>query len=406
MIKPALRRSWRNGQTVQYGVAPAHAVQLGPVDHTTGSFLELLDGTRSVVQLREAAQLMGLGGSLVDRLLDRLAGAGVLDDATAGRAIGRAAGSVLGSTAGSPACSALGSAVGSAAGSHTVTETGMRLGPDVASLSVVHPEPGGAARRVSTRRAGRVQVRGGGRVGSAVAALLAAGGIGQVEARDGGCVSPGDICPGGVGPEQTGERRAAALRRVVRRATPWSRPPQPRRGEQRGLDLVVITPRDGLEAYAPRPESARDLIEAGQPHLYAGVVEGTGFVGPLVVPGSSSCAECMMLDRTRREPAWPLIVGQWRSARGAAAAPACDGALASVVAGAAANAALRFLDGDDTDTVGTRVSYVLPHMWREEEELPAHAECPCGASAVTVGAREASPSVSRRTLPRIPGQQR
>ena len=373
MIKPALRRSWRSGQTVQYGVAPAHAVQFGPVDHATGSFLDILDGTRNLTQLREAAQALGLGARLVDRLLERLLGAGVLDDATIDRA--------------------------------TAARIDERMGPDLASLSLLHHEPGGALRRITRRRASRVQVRGGGRVGAALAGLLSAGGVGQVEARDGGCVTPDDASPGGVGAEQTGERRATALRKVIRRATPWSRAPRQRAEEQRGLDLVVIAPREGVSAYAPRPESARELIAAGQPHLYAGVVEGTGFVGPLVLPGASSCAECMMLARTEREPAWPLIVGQWRSARGRGPA-ACDTALATVIAAAAANAAFRFLDGDSTDTVGTRVSYVLPNLWREEEELPAHTGCPCGAAAVTEGFPDPASPPSDSAFPRFPRPQR
>ena len=48
MIKPALRRGWRDRQTVQYGMAPAHAVLLGPVSDATAAFMELMDGTRSL----------------------------------------------------------------------------------------------------------------------------------------------------------------------------------------------------------------------------------------------------------------------------------------------------------------------------------------------------------------------
>ncbi|MCC3779931.1 ThiF family adenylyltransferase, partial [Streptomyces sp. UNOB3_S3] len=59
MLKPALRRAWRSRDTVQFGVAPAHAVLLGPVDTATGSFLGLLDGTRGMPLLREEARGMG-----------------------------------------------------------------------------------------------------------------------------------------------------------------------------------------------------------------------------------------------------------------------------------------------------------------------------------------------------------
>lgn len=366
MIKPALRRSWRNRQTVQYGVAPAHAVQLGPVDHATGSFLDLLDGTRSLPQLRDAAQGLGLGTAVVERLLERLLGAGVLDDSTADR--------------------------GASA------QVNDRLRPDLASLSVLHPEPGGAVRRLAARRSARVQVRGGGRVGAALAALLSASGVGHVDTLDGGCVTPADCAPGGVGAEHSGERRVSALRRVVRRAAPWSRPLRQRRGAEPGFDLVVFAPRDGLAAYAPDPEVTRELVHAKRPHLFAGVVEATGFVGPLVMPGMTACAECLLLGRAVGEPCWPLVVGQWRASRGRGV-PACDNALASVVAGAAASAALRFLDGDSTEVAGARVSFILPQMWRDREALPAYKGCVCGAAA-------ASASVSPAVSPRIPRQHR
>ncbi|MCA1223247.1 ThiF family adenylyltransferase, partial [Streptomyces sp. 8L] len=60
MVKPALRRAWRGRRTVQFGVTPANAVRMGPVDTVAGGFLELLDGTRSMEVLRAAARAMGL----------------------------------------------------------------------------------------------------------------------------------------------------------------------------------------------------------------------------------------------------------------------------------------------------------------------------------------------------------
>ncbi|MET7930127.1 ThiF family adenylyltransferase, partial [Streptomyces sp. NPDC005349] len=84
ILKPALRRGWRDLNTVQFGVAPAHAVVLGPVDTATGTFLTLLDGTRGVALLRDEGRRMGLPDGHVDALLHRLTRAGLLDDATGG----------------------------------------------------------------------------------------------------------------------------------------------------------------------------------------------------------------------------------------------------------------------------------------------------------------------------------
>ncbi|GAA2400948.1 TOMM precursor leader peptide-binding protein [Streptomyces glaucosporus] len=364
MIKPALRRAWRDRHTVQYGVTPAHAVLLGPVDTATGSFLDLVDGTRSLPQLREAAEAMGLGADAADRLVARLAAAGLLDDATAHR---RAAARV-----------------------------DDRLRPDLGSLSVLRPEPGGGVRRLAARAAGRVQVRGAGRVGATVAALLSSAGVGQVDVVDGGCVAPWDTAPGGIEAERTGERRVSAAGRAVRRAAPGARPPRPGPGEgEPGLGLVVLAPRDGLASYAPDPAAAGELVAGGLPHLYAGVVEGTGFVGPLVLPGATACAECLLRERSDREPTWPLLVAQWRSAR-RSGVPACDVALATVVAGAAASCALDFLDGDGSWAANTRRQWVLPGLRSESEPVPAHAECPCGAASVP-GPRPLSADGARRS---------
>ncbi|MFP8964809.1 ThiF family adenylyltransferase, partial [Streptomyces nanhaiensis] len=218
MIKPALRRAWRDRNTVRYGVAPAHAVLLGPVDTATGGFLELFDGTRSLPQLRQAAEAMGLGADAADRLVARLTAAGLLDDATAHR---RAAARV-----------------------------DDRLRPDLGSLSVLRPEPGGGVRRLAARAAARVQVRGAGRVGATVAALLSAAGVGQVDVVDGGCVAPWDTAPGGIAPDRIGERllgMGSARERGLMESFLRAR----RRGEHTEIDLATGAPVRRGEA-APR----------------------------------------------------------------------------------------------------------------------------------------------------------
>jgi hypothetical protein len=84
VVKPAFRRGWRDLNTVQFGMAPAHAMTLGPMDSATGSFLDLLDGTRGLPLLREEGRRMDLPDGYVDTLVSRLVGAGLLDDAKGG----------------------------------------------------------------------------------------------------------------------------------------------------------------------------------------------------------------------------------------------------------------------------------------------------------------------------------
>ncbi|MFG2778630.1 TOMM precursor leader peptide-binding protein [Streptomyces prunicolor] len=357
MVKPALRRGWRDLHTVQFGMTPAHAMTLGPMDTATGSFLDLLNGTRGLPLLREEGHRMDLPEGHVDQLVKGLTHAGLLDDAKGG----------------GPAADAL----------RAKKDVLDRLRPDLASLSLITGEPGESMGRLAARRELRVQVRGAGRVGAVLAALLSGAGIGEVDVRDGGHTEPWDVAPGGLPAEAIGERREEAARRAVRRAAP-DRPP--RRTSQAaaeesdpGFSLVILAPRDDVAVHAPDPAAATGLIVSGTPHLYAGVVEGTGVVGPLVLPGETSCAGCLHHARTDRDPTWPRLVAQWRSGRQPQVRP-CDLTLATTVAGLAAAHALAFLDGQSPSSAGARWEVSLPGLHWHARPVWAHSACPCGAA--------------------------
>ena len=70
-------------------------------------------------------------------------------------------------------------------------------------------------------------------------------------------------------------------------------------------DLVVLT--DYLVA---DPRLVRDLHDAKVAHLLVRVRDGTGLVGPLVIPGATSCLRCADLHRTDRDAAWPALAAQ------------------------------------------------------------------------------------------------
>ncbi len=127
-------------------------------------------------------------------MVDRLGAAGLLEAPTAG-----------------------GAAAEAVRADHAAFE---QLRPDLASLSVRHPEPAGALGRMAARRAVRARVKGAGRVGAAIAALLSASGVGRVEVVDGGMVEPWDVLPGGLPAERIGERRGAAAQRLVHAVLP------------------------------------------------------------------------------------------------------------------------------------------------------------------------------------------
>ncbi|WLW58425.1 TOMM precursor leader peptide-binding protein [Streptomyces sp. YU58] len=375
IVKPALRRGWRDRNTVQFGMTPAHAMTLGPLDTATASFLDLLNGTRGLELLREEGRRMDLPDGHVDALVERLARAGLVDDAKGG----------------GPAADAL-------RGKKEVLD---RLRPDLASLSLTTSAPGEAIALLAARRSLRVQVRGAGRVGAVLASLLSGAGIGEVDVRDMGRVEHGDVAPGGLPAESVGDRRDEAARRAVRRAAPDRPPRRPPRtpfdSEEAGLSLVILAPRDDIDVHAPAPSAAESLIASGTPHLYAGVVEATGVVGPLVLPGETGCAGCLQEARIDRDQDWPRLLTQWRSGRPRRERP-CDLTLATTVAGLAAAHALAFLDGRLPSSAGARWEVSLPALTWHARPVPGHPACPCGAAEKAKGERTSKAEESHETM--------
>jgi bacteriocin biosynthesis cyclodehydratase domain-containing protein len=78
-------------------------------------------------------------------------------------------------------------------------------------------------------------------------------------------------------------------------------------GAPAGVDLVVLA-----DSLASDPRLLRDLHAARVPHLPVRVRDGAGMVGPLVIPGVTSCLGCADLHRTDRDAAWPAVSAQLR----------------------------------------------------------------------------------------------
>ncbi|MBO0677609.1 cyclodehydratase [Mycolicibacterium sp. S2-37] len=88
------------------------------------------------------------------------------------------------------------------------------------------------------------------------------------------------------------------------RAPKASAPPE-------ATDLVILA--DYLIA---EPRLLRELHSAGVPHLAVRTRDGSGLVGPLVLPGRSSCLACADLHRSDRDAAWPAVAAQLRGTVG------------------------------------------------------------------------------------------
>lgn len=80
-----------------------------------------------------------------------------------------------------------------------------------------------------------------------------------------------------------------------------------------GTDLVVLA--DDL---VTEPRMVRELHRDRIAHLPVRVRDGAGLVGPLVIPGVTSCLHCADLHRADRDAAWPALAAQLRGTVGSA----------------------------------------------------------------------------------------
>jgi bacteriocin biosynthesis cyclodehydratase domain-containing protein len=74
-----------------------------------------------------------------------------------------------------------------------------------------------------------------------------------------------------------------------------------------GTDLVVLS-----DYLVTDPRLVRELHAERVPHLPVRVRDGTGVIGPLVLPGVTSCLGCADLHRRDRDSAWPAVAAQLR----------------------------------------------------------------------------------------------
>ncbi|MGQ0465044.1 MAG: ThiF family adenylyltransferase [Sporichthyaceae bacterium] len=331
VVKSGLRQLTRGPGSVQFGVDPEHAVVLVGLD----------------------LPLEGLPAGRLERpTLAALHAAGLLEDAAAV----------------CPGWRALPAGVRD------------RLEPDLTALGLLDPGADGGRRMLSRRFAAHVEIRGGGRVGASLAALLAAAGVGEVQVVDPMPVRPQDLAPAGLQPASLGRARGRAATPTplpsatvlaARRAR--RRPPGLPRQRTRTSrpDLVVLAVDDG-----PLP-SAATLMAARIPHLVAQVHEISATVGPLVVPGRTSCLRCHDLTRADRDPAWPALAAQLAEPGPPEAKAACDVVLATTVACHAALQALAFVESGTAPAVDATLQVRLPDgMPRRRSWLP-HPACEC-----------------------------
>lgn len=243
-----------------------------------------------------------------------------------------------------------------------------RLAAELVALSARHGED--AAAVLAARRTRCVYVEGSGRTGPALAAVLAAAGVGRVVSTGSGDVRLHQTAPGGLTPRDEGrEFRAAAADAVTRAAPDAATGPLPL-GER--PDLVVLAADD------PVAPERRDGLHARQTaHLVVRTAADHGVVGPLVLPGLTSCLRCADLHRLDRDPAWPALAVQLTQSRRAGSPSSV--AAAAMLAGVTALQVLAFLDGGEPAVIDGTLEVHLPGWRLRRRTWPVHPRCDCGA---------------------------
>ena len=211
-----------------------------------------------------------------------------------------------------------------------------RLASELATTSLAHGDCDGGARSLARRRDVAVWIDGERRIGRAVGRILSSSGVVRVM----------------VGAIQ--DRRP---------------------------DLAVVVGRQ-------HPDRMSSLVSNGIPHLAVLAGEAIGVVGPLVIPGRTSCLRCLDYIRANKDPAWPLILAQLTLRQ--PDPPACDAVLTAAVAAQAAAQALIAIDQSPSSaaTVNGTLELVLPDWRWRRRTWPPHPACFCtryGPAPVTPG---------------------
>jgi hypothetical protein len=247
--------------------------------------------------------------------------------------------------------------------------TDPRLGGELAALAVQHGER--AAEVLAARRHASVEVHGRSRLAVHLAAVLAAAGVGRVQCVGDGVVRLSDAVPGGITAADEGLARTVVAEAAIRRAAPEVDTIPLPVGER--PDLTV------LATDAPLPDDRISSLHAADaPYLVVALGIDHGIVGPLVLPGLTGCVRCADLHRGDRDPAWSALAVQMTVGR--RHGPASAVAVATVIAGAAAQQALAFLDGGEPDCIDGTLELRLPDWRLRRRSWPAHPRCGCAAA--------------------------
>jgi ThiF family len=210
----------------------------------------------------------------------------------------------------------------------------------------------------------RMRLIGAGLLGSQIARVLVASGLGTLYVYDN---EPPEVAlypSAGVLSSRAEALRSALgeTNTTISTLSHWSKP-------ETALDLTIVA--------CDSPEHDRavtdHLLRIDQPHLVVRCWGNGVSVGPLVLAGQTSCVRCADLARSDADPLWPVVLTQLSRLR-----LESPPALLAWAASIAAAQALAFLHGHLPESAGSTLELSWPEFVMRLRRWPAHPACGCG----------------------------
>jgi len=217
-----------------------------------------------------------------------------------------------------------------------------------------------AGRILQTRQDAIVVIRGDSPAAALVATLVATAGVGHVHH---------DPTPSGLSSaDATGGPRRSWPAGTLHAANPFVRTHRPAGHQSPAMVVLADDPMPDLVL-------AATLVQQRVPHLSVQTQAGRALVGPLVLPGRSSCLGCVHRHRADADPGWPAVARQL--SRQSPRAPVTIWAIAACFAAAQV---LELLDGASTPaTVNGTVEWTPDGLSARRRTWPEHPDCGCRA---------------------------
>jgi hypothetical protein len=222
-----------------------------------------------------------------------------------------------------------------------------------------------AVRILQTRDDALVVVRGDSAIAAGIATGLAAAGIGHIHHEPGTTNRPPPGTPAGQrrGP---GARRGSHLSARLREAYPTVRVHRP--AAHQHPTMVVMTG-DAV----PDLSLAASFVRSHVPHLAVTAGVARTVVGPLVLPGRSSCLSCAHRHRTDADPEWPVVARHL-----ADDPPRTSAFLTAAAACLSVGQVLDHIDGmDQPSTVDGTLEWRSGDLAPRRRSWTVHPECGC-----------------------------